>query len=322
MSTAPRHVRLLGVPSSLGTHRYGAEGGYRALCATGLQREILGLGHELDDCGTFPVHERKDPGNPKAIHLQEISDLCQRLSEWQLGALNHKHFPLVIGGDHSIAIGTVAGSASYCQRHGERLGLLWIDAHGDMNTPETTPSGGVHGMPLAACIGLGAPELTEIAGFSPKVRRENTALVGIRDIDADEARLIEASGVRYFTMRDIDERGLNAVMHDAIEVVTRGTVGFHLSFDIDSVDPQVAPGVGTPVLGGLTYREAHLALELVADTGQLLSMDMVEINPLYDERNMTAQVAMKLIGSALGKRILPSLVRPPASKDAVRRPRL
>ena len=214
-------------------------------------------------------------------------------------------FPLVLGGDHSIAIGTVAGVAEAVRTTtGGKIGVIWIDAHADMNTPESSPSGNVHGMPLACCLGLGPDELTRIYGYAPKVEGRNVVLVGIRDVDRRERDLVRRSGITAFTMREIDERGLRSVMERAIALATAGTVGFHLSLDMDAVDPDEAPGVGTPVRGGMTYREAHLAMETVCDSGQMLAMEVVEVNPVLDVANRTALLGVELVMSAMGKKIL------------------
>jgi arginase len=212
--------------------------------------------------------------------------------------------PLVIGGDHSIAMGTVSAASKHFRTRKKRLGLLWIDAHPDMNTPQTSPSGNVHGMPLACLIGMGPHKLTHLLGFAPKVDPKNVALVGIRDVDALEKPHVKNSGVRAFTMRDIDERGMRTVMEEALEIASAGTEGFHVSLDMDAVDPQIGPGVGTPVRGGLSYREAHLAMEMIGDRGRMTSMDVVEVNPIFDEANRTALLAVELVMSAMGKRIL------------------
>jgi arginase len=219
-------------------------------------------------------------------------------------AVQQNKLPLVLGGDHSVAVGTVSGIANYYRSRSEKIGLIWIDAHADMNTPGSSPSGNVHGMPLACCIGNGPGELTGLFGFAPKVEPANVAIVGLRDVDRREAPNIRQAGVRAYTMREIDERGLRAVMSEAIEVACNGTAGFHLSFDMDSVDPDEAPGVGTPVRGGLTYREAHLAMEIVNDSGRLLGMEVVEVNPVLDTANRTAILGVELVMSALGQRIL------------------
>jgi len=219
-------------------------------------------------------------------------------------ALTAKKMPLVLGGDHSIAAGTVAGVSRHFRRKQQHIGLIWIDAHADMNTPDSSPSGNVHGMPLACCVGLGPPELTNLWGYAPKVNPRRTVLVGLRDVDSLEKEHVRDIGVRAFTMRDIDERGLRSVMDEAFRIATEETAGFHLSVDMDWVDPQFAPGVGTPVRGGATYREAHHAMELVCDSSRMLSMEVVEVNPVIDERNRTADLAVEMIMSALGKRIL------------------
>lgn len=302
-------IRVLGIPSSLGTHRHGAEGGFRAMRGARLVDQLREVGHTVEDCGVLSIGNYTDPGEPKARFLREICEICERLAIWGEETLSAGATPVFVGGDHSFSAGTVSAAASFHHHRGERIGLLWIDAHGDMNTHETSPTGNVHGMPLAALLGMGDPRYTGLRGFQPKVLPKNTVLVGIRDIDPAEGRLIEKSGVAYYTTRDIDERGMKAVMEDAIAQATDGTVGFHVSLDMDALDPFVAPGVGTPVLGGLTYREAHLALEIVADSDSMLSFDVMEINPLLDHQNQTAEVAAKLTCSAFEKRILPGLKR-------------
>jgi arginase len=210
----------------------------------------------------------------------------------------------VLGGDHSVAVGTVSGVSRYFRGRNQRAGLIWLDAHADMNTPESSPSGNVHGMPLACILGMGPPELAGLLGYSPKVAPRNAVIVGLRDVDQLEKPHVRESGVRAFTMRDIDERGLRSVMEEAIRLASDGTAGFHLSLDMDFVDPMDAPGVGTPVRGGATYREAHLAMEMLCDSGQVVSMEVVEVNPVIDHRNRTADLAVELVMSALGKRIL------------------
>jgi arginase len=213
-------------------------------------------------------------------------------------------FPIVLGGDHSIAVGTIAGMTKHYRKSKKKIGVIWIDAHADMNTPATSPSGNVHGMPLAATLGMGPRELTHIGGFSPKVKAQNAVLIGIRDVDDEESTNVTTSGVNAFTMRDIDELGMRTVMARAIEAASIGTDGIHLSFDMDSIDPDDAPGVGTPVRGGLTYREAHLAMEVLSDSNLLRSIEVVEVNPILDTANRTALLAVELIASAMGKRIL------------------
>jgi arginase len=221
-----------------------------------------------------------------------------------LDAMSAGQFPLILGGDHSAAVGSVSGVSQHFRARGEKLGMVWIDAHTDMNTPASSPSGNVHGMPLACCIGLGPPELSNIFSYSPKIEPRNVALVGIRSVDRDERDNVQRSGVHAFTMRDVDERGMRSVIQQAIDVASDGTAGIHLSLDMDAVDPDEAPGVGTPVRGGITYREAHLAMETLGDTGLLASMEVVEVNPVIDEANRTAILAVELVMSAMGKRIL------------------
>ena len=213
-------------------------------------------------------------------------------------------FPLILGGDHSIAVGTVAGVSRAFRPRGDQIGVIWIDAHSDMNTPETSPSGNIHGMPLACCIGQGPHELTHLFEYAPKVEPNNVVLIGLRDVDVSERGQVRQSGVTAFTMRDIDERGLKNVMAEAIQLASDGTAGFHLSFDMDVLDPDEAPGVGTPVRGGVTYREAHLAMETICDSSRMVSMEVVEVNPVLDVANRTALLAVELIMSAMGKKIL------------------
>jgi arginase len=218
-------------------------------------------------------------------------------------ALGRGATPIVLGGDHSVAAGTVAGVANHFRAPGQAVGLIWIDAHSDINTPETSTSGNVHGMPLAALLGMGPAELSNLLGWQPKVLPQHTVLVGIRDVDEAERENIRRAGITAYTMRDIDEMGLRAVMEKAIEAAANGTAGYHVSMDMDWVDPEEAPGVGTPVPGGATYREAHLAMEILADHGGMLSLELVEVNPILDEHNRTAELAVQLICSAFGKKI-------------------
>ena len=271
-----------------------------------INKRVASLGYEVEDLGNVPVDQPESlPEGPRhAKYLPQIAATCLRLANMVERVADEGKAPLVMGGDHSIAIGTVAGMAHYFRKKKKRMGLLWIDAHADMNTPQTSPSGNVHGMPLACCIGLGPEELAKLLGFAPKVQPRNVALVGLRDVDILERPHVRESGVRAFTMRDIDERGLRSVMVEAIGIATDGTAGVHLSLDMDYVDPQYAPGVGTPVRGGATYREAHLAMEMICDSGHMVSMEVVEVNPVIDETNRTADLAVELVMSALGKKIL------------------
>jgi arginase len=300
------HIAIIGAPLDLGAGRRGVDMGPSAMRVANINRRIATLGYEVEDLGNVPVEQPESlPEGPRhAKYLPQIAATCQRLAVMVDQASEQDKAPVVMGGDHSIAIGSVAGMARHFRKKKKRIGLLWIDAHADMNTPQTSPSGNVHGMPLACCVGLGPDELTKLLGFSPKVQPRHVALVGLRDVDILERPHVRGSGVRVFTMRDIDERGLRAVMEQALGIVTNGTAGFHASLDMDYVDPQYAPGVGTPVRGGATYREAHLAMEMICDSGQMVSMDVVEVNPVIDEVNRTADLAVELVMSALGKKIL------------------
>jgi arginase len=264
------------------------------------------LGHEVHNLGNLEIPDRDSvPNAARAIDLlPAITAVCTRLAALTADAIRAGDIPLILGGDHSLAMGSVAGVSTAFAERGEAIGLLWLDAHGDMNTPESSPSGNVHGMPLAHLLGHGDPGLAGIATPGPAVRAEQVALVGVRDLDHGERENARMFGVQVFTMREIDERGLKAVMADALAVVGNGTAGFHLSCDADWIDPREAPGVGTPVRGGATFREAHLAMEMVADTRKMVSMEMVEINPVIDDHNRTAELCVHLMTSALGLRIL------------------
>ena len=299
-------IALLGVPQDYGSGRRGVDMGPSAMRVANLNARLTELGHTVQDQGNLDVEQpEQSPGTTgRAHHLPQIAHNCRRVAKLVAAFAARGSFPLVLGGDHSIAAGTVAGMARHLARQKQRLGLIWIDAHGDFNTPATSPSGNVHGMPLAAIAGLGSKELTALAGAAPMVQPANIVLVGIRDIDAGEAVNIRRAGIHAFTMREIDERGLRAVLTEAVQLATAGTAGLHLSLDMDALDPEYAPGVGTPVAGGFTYREAHLAMELLHDSGALLSMDVVEVNPVLDIANKTAALAVELILSAMGKRIL------------------
>jgi arginase len=300
------HIALIGAPLDLGADRRGVDMGPSALRVANLNRKLAALGYEVEDLGNVAVDQQESlPEGPRhAKYLPQIAATCERLGQMVAAALAENKGPLVLGGDHSIAIGTVAGVAKHFRKKRQKIGLIWIDAHADMNTPQSSPSGNIHGMPLACCIGLGPPELAKMFGFSPKVDPRNVALVGVREVDILERPQVRESGIRVFTMRDIDERGLRTVMSDAIEIASQGTAGFHLSLDVDYIDPRDAPGVGTPVRGGATYREAHLAMEMICDSNGMVSMEAVEVNPVYDEVNRTAELAVELIMSAMGKKIL------------------
>ncbi len=280
--------------------------GPSAVRVAGLQSRIKQLGHQVEDLGNIPVKQPEEQhyGEKRAKYLNEIAETCKGLAENVQRALEEGFLPIVLGGDHSIAVGSMAGVAGHFRKQSKRVGCLWLDAHGDMNTPESSPSGNVHGMPLAALIGYGAPELTELLGLKPMVEPRNVALVGVRDLDAKEKRLVKESAVHVFTMRDIDERGMSEVMTEALRFVTDETDGVAVSLDMDFVDPSDAPGVGSPVRGGATYREAHLAMEIIADSETMVSLELVEINPVIDLHNTTALLGVELILSGLGKKIL------------------
>ncbi len=301
-----RHVTLIGVPLDLGAGRRGVDMGPSALRVAGVEERLLQLGHEVEDRGDLPVKipETQSPGDPRLKYLGEIMEVVSGLRDAVDRALEDGATPVILGGDHSVAMGTIAGLARHFQRRKEKIGLVWFDAHADANTAETSPSGNIHGMPLAAVLGLGAPSLVNLAGFSPMVDGARAALVGIRDVDQAERANVKASGIGAFTMRDIDERGMRTVMEQAIKRATAGTAGFHVSFDLDGMDPEHAPGVGTPAPGGLSYREAHLAMEMLADTGKVLSAELVEVNPVLDHQNVTARLGVELLTSLLGKKIL------------------
>ncbi len=302
----PSHIAVIGAPLDLGQGRRGVDMGPSAVRVANLNGRIGSLGYVVEDLGNVEVAqaETAHEGNSRAKYLPEIAATCQRVARTVGDALSRGSLPLALGGDHSIAIGTAAGVSQYFRGRNQKIGIIWLDAHADMNTPESSPSGNIHGMPLACIVGLGPPELTHLFGYAPKVDPRNAVIVGLRDVDQMEKPHVRESGVRAFTMRDIDERGLRSVMEEAIRLASDGAAGFHLSLDMDFIDPRDAPGVGTPVRGGATYREAHLAMEMICDSGRMVSLEVVEVNPVIDEVNRTADLAVELIMSALGKRIL------------------
>ena len=305
-SIVSKKIRVIGVPLDLGQQRRGVDMGPSAVRVAGLEARLEALGHVVEDAGNVAVAiaEQKKEGDPHAKYLKEITATCTKHAEMVLKTLEAGKTPIVLGGDHSVAVGTVAGIAEFYRRQDQKIGLLWIDAHADINTPETSPTGNVHGMPLAAIMGLGPPDLANIFGFSPKVSPDNCILIGVRDVDDVEKENIRKAGVDVYTMRDIDERGMRAVMEEALRAAGRGTVGYHVSLDMDWIDPEDAPGVGTPVRGGATYREAHLAMEIIADHSRMLGFEVVEVNPVIDEHNRTADLAVELTLSVFGKKIL------------------
>jgi arginase len=299
-------VHIIGVPLDLGAGRRGVDMGPSAVRIAGLGEQLAAIGRTVVDKGNLPapIPEQKRPADKRKKYIRDIAKICTKLYELSSKSLDAGALPLVLGGDHSIAAGSVAASAAWVQRTASLpLGLIWVDAHGDMNTPETTNSGNVHGMPLAALLGQEPAELAGI-GTSPSVLPQHTVLVGIRNLDDREKEQIRKSGVQVFTMKDIDRDGIAVIAERALAVASNGTGGIHVSFDMDVCDPAIAPGVGTAVKGGLDYREAHMVMEMVADSKRLIALDMVEVNPTLDVRNTTAEFATELALSALGKNIL------------------
>jgi arginase len=295
-------IDLIGCPMDLGQTRRGVDMGPSALRAALLERRIEALGHNVSDLGDIdvPEVETRKLRNPQLRYLDEIVRACESLAKKVEKSARAGRFPLVVGGDHSIVMGTMAGLT---KARGPQ-GIIYVDAHGDFNTMDTTPSGNIHGMGLSACVGLGNKKLVNIGGIAPKVRPENVALIGVRELDAGEKELIKKSEIYVATMRDVDEKGIGRVMRDAIERAKDGTKGVHVTFDVDVLDPREAPGTGTPVPGGLSFRESHLALELLAERNIATSFEIVEVNPLLDTGNKTAELSVGLIESVLGKRIL------------------
>jgi arginase len=301
-----RPVHIIGVPLDLGGNRRGVDMGPSAFRIAGLGERLAALGVPVVDDGDVvtPIPETKNEGDPRKRYIREISRVCERLFKASLAAFEKGALPLVLGGDHSLAAASVGASAEFARRDASRVGLIWVDAHGDMNTPASSSSGNVHGMPLAALLGPEPAELSRIGGFSPKVLPEHTVLIGIRNLDEREKEIVRGSRVHVFTMKDIDRNGIASVVEQALALAGKDTSGIHVSFDLDVCDPAIAPGVGTPVKGGLDYREAHMLMEMVADSGLMRALDLVEVNPVLDDRNATAILGVELAGSALGQKIL------------------
>jgi arginase len=297
---------ILGVPLDLGAGRRGVDMGPSAFRLADIHETVRSLGYEVADAGDLKVwiQETRDPGDPRLKYLKEIRQTCEALRDMVGEVVAAERMPIVLGGDHSLAMGTIAGLSRFHRLRGEKIGLIWFDAHGDMNTAETSPSGNIHGMPLAVALGIGEPSLVNLAGAAPMVEGARASVVGLRDVDAAERINLKASGIGTFTMRDIDERGMRAVMEEAIRRASNETAGIHVSLDLDGIDPELAPGVGTPSPGGLSFREAHLAMEMLADTGRVLAVELVEVNPILDQRNGTARLGVGLLASLLGKKIL------------------
>jgi arginase len=301
-----RPIHLVGVPLDLGAGRRGVDMGPSAVRIAGLGERLAGIGRQIVDRGDLitPIPETRVARDPQKKYIREIARVCQRLYQYVHHSLSEGALPIVIGGDHSLAAGSAGASADFAAERKREIGLLWIDAHGDMNTPATTTSGNVHGMPLAALLGTEPAELARIGSRAPKVRAARTVLIGVRNLDRLERGQIHASKVHVFTMKDIDRDGIAAVMKRALAIAGQGTLGIHVSFDLDVCDPAIAPGVGTPVKGGLDYREAHMAMEMIADSGRLMALDLVEVNPIFDSQNQTAILAAELALSAVGQSIL------------------
>ncbi|HEY3120940.1 MAG TPA: arginase [Vicinamibacteria bacterium] len=306
MANKAKSVTLVGVPLDLGAGRRGVDMGPSAFRLADIHQKVRDLGYKVEDEGDIDVSipETHDPGDPRMRFLDEIRETCEKLRTTVVRVLSRGSLPVVLGGDHSIAMGTIAGLARFHRRKRQKVGLVWFDAHADMNTPETSPSGNIHGMPLAAVLGLGEPSLVGLGGPPPMVDGSRAAVVGLRDVDTSERENVKTTGIGAFTMRDIDEHGMRFVMEEAIKRATTGTAGIHVSFDLDGMDPDYAPGVGTPSPGGISYREAHLAMEMLADSGKLISAELVEVNPILDQRNRTARLGVELLTSLLGKKIL------------------
>jgi arginase len=299
-------VVIVGFPMDLGADRRGVDMGPSALRIAGIAERLRALGYTVSDRGDIPIRtqEVQEIYDPRLKYLPEIARACRELADIVETILAEGALPLLLGGDHSMSIGSIGGVARWCRRTGKRLGVLWIDAHGDLNTHETTPSGNIHGMPLAAALGYGTPELTHLVGFAPMVEIPDVVLVGVRSLDPGERQLINRTGLRVYTMQDIDRRGIYAVALEAVQYLRQRVDHLHVSFDVDVLDPAVARGVGTPVPGGLSYREAHLLMETIAELGGAQSLDVVEVNPILDDRNTSAVVAAEMVASLMGKRIL------------------
>lgn len=301
-----KSVSILGVPLGYGASMAGVDMGPAALRVARLHQRIATLGYTVHDLGDMRLERPQSfpEAGDKLKYVREISNACEQLATEVKNILAVGELPLVLGGDHSIAVGSFAGVAAHFKQQDQTVGLIWFDAHADMNTPDSTPSGNIHGMPLATLLGYGTPELTNVAGYAPKLDPRLCAHVGARDIDPGERELIKKLGMRFFTMREIDERGMSACMDEAIAIASRGTAGYAVTFDVDALDPGDAPGSGTLVRGGLTYREAHLGMEKIAEAGGMRSLEIVEINTALDVNNKTAELGVELILSALGKTIL------------------
>ncbi|WP_027416730.1 arginase [Aneurinibacillus terranovensis] len=296
------NISIIGVPMDLGADRRGVDMGPSAIRYAGVVQRLEDIGYTVHDRGDLVVRHPKNYSTvgTNLKYLDEIARVNTELANAVSEEMNKGYFPLVIGGDHSIALGTIAGVL----QHRKNTGVIWYDAHGDMNTAETSPSGNIHGMPLAVSLGYGHERLTSIGGLEAKVKPENVVIIGARSLDPGERRFIKEQGIKVYTMHEIDRLGMTRVMEEAMEIVTSDTDGVHLSLDLDGLDPHDAPGVGTPVLGGISYRESHLAMEMLAEANVLTSAEFVEVNPILDHMNQTAKVAVALMGSVFGEKLM------------------
>lgn len=301
-----RIIDVIGFPMDLGADRRGVDMGPSALRIAGIEDKLEQLGYTVNDLGDIIIknQERQDAGNPKLKYLNEILATSLQLAKTVESSLDNEHFPLCIGGDHSMALGSIAGISSHCRKNDKELGVIWIDAHADMNTDETSPSGNIHGMPVAACLGLGNEKLVNIFDFSPKVKPENFFLIAVRSIDQYEKQNIKNINLPVYTMTDVDKLGVHRVINRVLKELKERVDHIHVSFDLDSIDPAIVPGVGTPVPGGLTYREAHLLMETIAECGCMSSLEIAEVNPILDYKNQSASVAAEIVASSMGMRIL------------------
>lgn len=299
-------ITIIGFPIDLGAGRRGVDMGPSALRIANLNQRLVALGYDVIDTGDINIQtaEQQKIVNPKLKYLDEILKTSKVLSQTVEQTLDKGHFPLCIGGDHSMALGTIAGISSYCRKNKLVPGVIWIDAHADMNTDKTTPSGNIHGMPLAAALGLGNPELINFYGFTPKLKPENCALIGIRSVDLEERKNIKKLNIPVYTMSDIDKIGIHRIINKVLKQFKEKVDHIHVSFDVDSIDPAAAPGVGTPVPGGLSYREAHSLMESIAECGCMSSLEVAEVNPILDQYNKSAEFATELVASSMGQRIL------------------
>ncbi|MDQ7816296.1 MAG: arginase [Melioribacteraceae bacterium] len=303
---AGRHVDIIGFPMDLGADHRGVDMGPSALRIAGIQPKLENLGYTVSDLGNIIIQnqEKQKVKNPKLKYLDEIVKTTEILARKVEKSLNAEHFPLCLGGDHSMAIGTVSGISSYCKKNRKDLGLIWIDAHADLNTEETTPSGNIHGMSVAALLGLGNKKLVELHGFFPKIKPENVVMIGLRSVDPGERDLIKKMDLKAYTMTEIDRKGIGFIIDKILKDLKPRVQHIHVSFDVDSIDPITAPGVGTPVSGGLSYREAHLLMETIAECGCMSSLEVAEVNPILDSNNKSAEITAELVASSLGLRIL------------------